>query len=192
VEASVHRKPILDALARYLERWPGERLAVDHVTQFVRANPDCCERSCREGHITGAAWIVSADGSQFLLTHHKKLGKWLQLGGHADGDADVPAVALREAREESGMEKFEWLDTGGPASLLDVDVHLIPARGDEPPHLHHDLRYLLRAGPDQPLAISHESSDLRWFPSASAEELLANDAGLLRMARKANALLRPR
>ena len=74
---------------RYLARNPDERITVDHVTQFVRANPDCFERSCRDGHVTGSAWILSHDRTQFLLTHHKKLGRWLQLGGHAAGEHDL-------------------------------------------------------------------------------------------------------
>ncbi|HTO53370.1 MAG TPA: NUDIX hydrolase [Myxococcota bacterium] len=185
----MHRKPILDELERYLARHGDERLMVDHVIQFVRANPDCFERSCVPGHVTGSAWILSPDRSQFLLTHHKKLGLWLQLGGHADGDPDPRAVALREAREESGMERFEWAVLGPERMPFDVDVHLIPATASEPAHLHHDLRYLLVAAPGQELSVSSESHDLRWFPVARAFEVL-EDESLLRMARKAAEWLR--
>jgi len=185
----LHRKPLLELLERYLARHPDERVAVDHVRQFVRANPDCFLRSCLDGHITASAWILSHDHSSFLLTHHAKLGRWLQLGGHADGDPDPAAVALREAREESGMEALRLVDAGGMALPFDVDVHLISARGAEPAHLHHDLRYLLVAGPDQALRVSHESHDLGWFPRTRAREVLEGES-LLRMARKAEKLLR--
>src|SRR5688572_26513021 len=70
---------------------------------FIAANADCCERTLVSGHCTGSAWLVSADGERVLLTHHRKLQRWLQLGGHADGDTDLAAVALREAQEESGL-----------------------------------------------------------------------------------------
>lgn len=181
----MHRKPLLDLLERYLVRHPEERVSVDHVIQFVRANPDCFLRSCLDGHVTASAWILSHDHERFLLTHHAKLGRWLQLGGHADGDPDTAAVALREAREESGMEKFSLVGE----VPFDVDVHLIPARGAEPAHLHHDVRHLLVAAPDQPLLVSNESHDLAWFPRARAEEILEGES-LLRMARKAERWIR--
>ncbi len=185
----MHRKPLLDLLERYLLRNPEERVGVDHVRQFVRANADCFLRSCVDGHVTGSAWILSHDHSSFLLTHHAKLGRWLQLGGHADGDPDVASVALREAREESGMTDFRLARLGGEALPFDVDVHLIPARGSEPAHLHHDIRYLLVAAPNQALRVSSESNDLGWFPRARAHEVLEGES-LLRMARKTERLLR--
>lgn len=184
----MHRKPLLELLERYLARNPDERACVDHVRQFVRANPDCFERSCVDGHMTASAWIVSHDHASFLLTHHAKLDRWLQLGGHADGETDLAAVALREAREESGLAAFSFGSTGGEALPLDLDVHLIPARGAEPAHLHHDVRYLLVAGAEQSLRISSESLDLRWFPRAHAGVRLG-DESLRRMARKAERVL---
>jgi hypothetical protein len=185
----LHRKPLLDLLERYLARHPDERMCVDHVRQFVRANPDCFLRSCIDGHLTASAWIISEDYTSFLLTHHAKLGRWLQLGGHADGNPDLVAVALGEAREESGMQAFALAAMSGDDLPLDIDVHLIPARGAEPAHLHHDVRYLLVAARDQALRISSESLDLRWFPRASADEVLEGES-LKRMARKLERLLR--
>jgi 8-oxo-dGTP pyrophosphatase MutT (NUDIX family) len=180
----MHRTALLRALERYLELHPEDHLRVDHVRQFVRANPDCFERTNREGHVTGSAWIVSSDRRHFLLTHHRKLGRWLQLGGHADGDPDPARVALREAREESGLLELELAGSGEP---LDVDVHVIPA-GVEPAHLHHDLRYLVIARAGQALRCSAESRELRWFPVERAERVLREES-LLRMARRARRLL---
>ncbi len=101
---------------------------------FIDSHPDCFERSCQVGHITGSAWIVNRAGDRVLLTHHRKLGRWLQPGGHSDGDPDTLEVALREAREESGLD-VRALDE----AIFDLDVHLIPARGHEPAHLKHPL-----------------------------------------------------
>jgi 8-oxo-dGTP pyrophosphatase MutT (NUDIX family) len=184
----MHRRALLDTLERYLERHPEDRVRADHVRQFVRANPDCFERSNTEGHVTGSGWIVSADRRRFLLTHHRKLGRWLQLGGHADGDPDALRVALREAREESGLRELEPVRSGAELLPIDVDVHLIPATPGEPAHLHHDIRYLLIAAPGQELLQSDESLDLRWFPIDS-DAPLAGEASLLRMARRARELL---
>lgn len=185
----MHRKSLLDVLENYLVRNPDERVSVDHVRQFVRANPDCFLRSCLDGHMTASAWIVSHDYTCFLLTHHAKLGRWLQLGGHADGETDLVEAALREAREESGMAGFRLAAPDGAALPFDIDVHAIPARGDEPAHLHHDLRYLLVADRDQALSRSTESLDLRWFPRAQAGDVLDSES-LRRMARKVERLLR--
>ena len=176
----MHRAVLLGLLDRYLAANPAEAEVVGRIGALVREHTDCLRRTCRPGHVTASAWIVSADHSRFLLTHHRKLGCWLQLGGHADGDADVAAVALREAREESGMEHF---DLFGPGPI-DVDVHDIPARPGESAHEHHDFRFLLVAAPDQELVVSDESHELAWFPSARLEQVVAEE-GMLRLARKA-------
>jgi 8-oxo-dGTP pyrophosphatase MutT (NUDIX family) len=190
----MHRKPLLELLARYALAHPAERPCVSRIRALVEGHEDCFERSCLPGHVTASAWILSPDRERVLLTRHRKLGRWLQLGGHADGDANVLRVALREAREESGMTRFGVLcraDASPPSAPplpLDVDVHGIPARGDEPEHAHHDIRYLLLAAEGQRLAISAESIDLDWFDPAALGALEA-DESLLRLRRKAAALL---
>jgi 8-oxo-dGTP pyrophosphatase MutT (NUDIX family) len=148
-------------------------------TDFVSAHPDCFERSCVPGHVTGSAWLVSADRSQVLLTHHRKLGRWLQLGGHADGDPDTARVALREAAEESGIAR---LVLGDPRPL-DLDAHAIPARAGEPAHVHYDVRYLVVAPPAAVATPSDESLALRWFDLARALDV-EHDESVARLWRK--------
>lgn len=184
----MHRQPLLEQLARYLLRHPEERNEVERVRCLVTAHPDCFERSCLPGHVTGSNWIVSDDGDRCLLTHHRKLGRWLQLGGHADGDPDVAGVALREAREESGMRDFDSVVPLDGCAILDIDVHAIPALGSEPAHEHHDIRFLWRACPGQMLEISRESTDLAWFGWDALAEIGADDS-ILRLARKARRVL---
>jgi 8-oxo-dGTP pyrophosphatase MutT (NUDIX family) len=184
----MHREPLLALLQRYGAENPDEHECVSRIRSLVAANPNCFERSCMPGHITASVWIASADRKRFLLTHHKKLNRWLQLGGHADGDPDVRAVALRESREESGMEFFDFIPALDP-SLIDVDVHRIPAFGREPAHDHHDLRFLLIARPDQPIEVSDESHDVAWFELARLEERIT-ESSLLRLARKSRAVLK--
>jgi len=187
--AFVHRRPLLALLERYAEDHPGEVEVVGRVRELVESRGNCFERDCMPGHITASAWIVSHGHDRFLLTHHRKLDRWLQLGGHADGDPDVLAVALREAREESGMPDFEPLLTGGELIPFDLDVHEIPAWRDDPAHEHHDVRFLLRAAPGQPLVMSGESTDLRWFDrGAPGVEALLGEESLLRLYRKAHRL----
>lgn len=161
----MHRRPLLDTIDDYRRRFPDEAAVADRFAAFVAAHPDCFERSCVPGHVTGSAWLVSHDQARFLLTHHRKLGRWLQLGGHADGDPDPASVALREAREESGIVGLELGRLNGKVEPLDLDAHEIPARGAEPAHVHYDVRFLVVAPPDAVLAMSDESLDLRWFPA---------------------------
>jgi len=180
----MHRRALLALLGRYLARHPGEAPMVERVRALVRAHADCFLRTCRPGHITASAWILSADRRHFLMTHHRKLGRWLQLGGHADGDLDVEQVVLREAREESGMARFEVVGDADGFKPIDVDVHRIPAHGRDPEHEHHDIRFLLVAAPGQAITVSDESHDVRWFPCAELGRVVS-EPSILRMAEKA-------
>lgn len=146
---------------------------------FIAAHPDCLWRTCLEGHLTASAWIVDAARTRTLLTHHRKLDRWFQLGGHVDGEADLAAAALREAREESGLTRLRLVSP----EIFDVDRHCIPARGAEPEHWHFDVRFLIEADPAEPLGISEESKDLAWV---RLEEVAAlNPSGsIARMVRK--------
>jgi 8-oxo-dGTP pyrophosphatase MutT (NUDIX family) len=185
----VHRKPLLELLDRYAARHPGEAACVARVRALVAARADCFERSSAPGHLTGSAFVVSADFRRVLLVHHRKLDRWLQPGGHADGECDVAQVALREAREETGLDGLAFFrPEGGEPLPFDLDVHEIPARPGEPAHEHHDVRFLLVAAAGQEARASAESHEVRWFPLASLEEELDVDESVLRMARKARAL----
>lgn len=173
----MHRRGLRALLAAYRARWPREADTVARFEAFVDAHPDCFERTCRVGHITGSAWLVDAAGEWALLTHHRKLGRWLQLGGHSDGDPDPLAVALREAREESGLP-VRALDE----AIFDLDVHRIPARGREAAHLHYDVRFLLVAGSEH-FRKNDESHALHWVPVNGIRTFSAEES-VLRMARK--------
>ena len=163
----------------YRARWPGEGVLVDRFADFLRETPGAFRRETPAGHVTGSAWLVNRAGTHVLLTHHRKLGRWLQLGGHADGDARAFHVALREAEEESGLDGLVpvW------NRLFDVDVHRIPARGEEPAHLHWDLRYAFRTAGSEAFRVSRESRELRWVPMDRLAELTTEES-MLRMARK--------
>jgi len=178
------RRPLWGVLEEHMRRYPEDHDRVARFCQFMQERPDCFERSCVPGHITASAWIFSSEGDHFLLTHHRKLGRWLQLGGHADGDPYVECVALREAREESGMTHFDFIEQDGAPLPIDLDIHSIPARHDAPAHLHYDVRFALIAGPGQALVASSESHALRWFSVAHIDEL-ALDSSLRRVAERA-------
>ncbi|NKI34502.1 NUDIX hydrolase [Wenzhouxiangella sp. XN79A] len=168
----------LDLLAEYLRHHPDERTTVDRFYELIATTPDCYERSGRPGHITGSAWLVSETGDEVLLTHHRKLDRWLQFGGHSDGDTDPLSVATREAIEESGLQ----VRPIGPG-LLDIDIHVIPARPDDDRHLHYDLRFAFVTASGRDYAVSHESNDLAWVAIDRLDEFV-DEPSLLRMARK--------
>lgn len=184
----MHRSQLLDLLAHYGRAHPGESVTVEKFEEFVRERPDCFLRSCAPGHVTASAWLLSADHQSYLLTHHRKLDRWLQVGGHADGEPEVWRAALREAQEESGLVDLRFVGNSADIRALDIDIHEIPARHDEPAHLHYDVRFLLEAAGDQTLQVSDESHDLRWFPMADFESML-HEESLLRMARKVRDLV---
>ncbi len=105
-------------MATYPITYPDDTLHLEKIYRFVDEQPTCFERSLSIGHITGSAWIVDLNRNQALLTYHRKLNKWLQLGGHADGDPNVFNVALREAQEESGLKEILFGSSMIPSLIL--------------------------------------------------------------------------
>ena len=152
---------ILEQLIKnYAQTYPQEKAPLD-MLKFLDHETGYFSRNSYNGHFTGSAWIVSPDKSSILMTHHKKLGKWIQLGGHADGENDLLKVALREAKEESGIQQFKILSE----KIFDLDIHAIPQHNIEPSHLHYDIRFLFEADPiGEAVIISDESHDVTWVP----------------------------
>ena len=174
--------PLLTLLRQHVPADASEADMTARTIAFVEANPTrCFERSLLEGHITGSAWITSPGRDRVLLIHHRKLDRWFQPGGHTDGDPDVAAVALREAREETGLTGIQ---PGSPA-IFDVDIHAIPARGDVPEHLHYDIRFLFRTQIISPHLVgeNREVKAIRWLLPDEAEQL-ADSESISRMVRK--------
>lgn len=138
---------------------------------FITANPKCFERSHLVGHMTGSACVVNRSLTKVLLTHHRKLGLWLQLGGHADGNPDLPEVAMTEAHEESGLTKLHFLpyertafgESWSTPLPFDLDDHFIPANIKDSAHQHYDVRFLIVADDQEQHSVSEESHDVRWF-----------------------------
>lgn len=148
-------------LARLLQHYP-LRAARDadmaaRLAAFLASEPRAFERDPATGHVTGSAFCLSACGGFALLMHHAKLDRWLQPGGHCDGQRDVAAVAARELHEETGVAAV----LAAP-DILDIDIHMIPARGADPAHLHYDVRFLFRADKAAALRRNAESRALDW------------------------------
>ena len=168
------------AIDNYQPTHPEDAQFRTELLDFIARYPeDFHRRTTLEGHLTASAWIVNATRDRFLLTHHAKLQRWLQLGGHIEDDATLVDAALREAREESGLFTVRLVK---PA-IFDLDIHTIPARKGEPEHLHLDVRFLLEADDQEPLSLTEESHALAWV-SADTIRKEHPDASMLRMLSK--------
>jgi 8-oxo-dGTP pyrophosphatase MutT (NUDIX family) len=156
----MHRTKLLNLLLTYIPTDEGEIYNKQQMLYGLNQYPDCFRRDCEIGHFTASCWLENYDGTQFLLTKHKKLGDWLQLGGHTDGDPDLLKVSLKEAHEESGLQNIKIV----ARDIFDIGYHLIPKYQNTPQHYHYDVVFLLRASKrDEAIQISNESEDLRWF-----------------------------
>jgi 8-oxo-dGTP pyrophosphatase MutT (NUDIX family) len=176
-------------LIEELQNYRGQDDEMKLIPDFVRLmnmQQNCFYRDCFDpGHITGSALLINASGNKVLLNHHKIFGKWLSFGGHADGEEEIAAVALREAVEESGISDIGFLKTG----IFDIDVHAVAENSlkNEPSHSHFDIIYLLQTQTEE-FHLSDESVDLRWCFYKEAKELVLGEKRMNRILSKWNDL----
>lgn len=176
---------LADAL-RFVERSDIDATAEEFragIVEFVRAHADALERTNAIGHLTGSAVVFDAAGERVVLLHHRKLQRWLQPGGHADGDANLAAVALREATEETAMHGLVIDPTA-----VDLDIHQVD-HGPEGLHAHLDVRFLVMAPPGAEVIGNHESTAIAWVPFADLDHYDL-DVGTHRMVDHARRRLR--
>ncbi len=177
------RRRLIAALEAHEPLDEVEAAHVRTVLDVVATSADCFSRDhFAPGHVTGSAFVASPDGC-LLLIHHRRLGRWLQPGGHDAGEHDPLATALREAREETALPDLRPVS----CAILDVDVHTIPPGRGEPSHLHLDVRYLLVT--DRPGAIAadaDEATGIGWFDLDAAVKMMA-EAGANRVVARLRA-----
>lgn len=174
----MHRENLLQLLSEYSPSLE-EVEAKSRIIEFIKNNENCFERSLKSGHITASAWLLNTDGDKALLTHHAKLNKWFQLGGHCDGDSNVLEVAIKEAIEESGIQDIEPVIK----SIFDIDAHLIPSNSKEDEHYHYDIRFLLKTTSNDDFKLSDESKELKWI-SMDISSLPTQERSVTRMFEK--------
>lgn len=177
----------MDILKRYRTHHAEESDLVDRWESFITTHDQCFQRPCLPGHITTSAWVVSPAVDRVLLVHHRVLDMWLQPGGHAEGESDVLSGAMREVVEETGLGSAKAVEVDGHAWLLDIDIHRIPPQDDMPAHDHYDARFLVVADPEEPITVSEESHDVRWFDLVEIKKGTFEQS-LCRMARKSMAM----
>ena len=175
-----NRQSLIAELNKFQSFDSQESVAVKRTVAFLKDEPRAFERECLNGHLTASAYVVDESGQYLLLTHHLKLDKWVQLGGHCDGEEDVLAVAKREVSEEAGLTDYVARE-----DIFDVDVHDIPEYKGVPPHLHYDIRYLFTARKSSKLLRQrNESKKLKWVPIDMLEKWGTKPHTFVRIAAK--------
>lgn len=174
----MHCQQLIVLLNDYFPEHNTEMEFKNQILQFVENEPDCFKRVLLKGHITGSAFIVNSEYSKTVLVHHAKIGKWLQPGGHADGETDIAKVALKEAEEETGLVNLKIIP-----KIFDIDIHTISARKEVPEHLHYDIRFLIITDEVEPFQISYESTDIQWIMLNEIERYNSEES-ILRMVKK--------
>lgn len=176
----MNRNDLIKNLIAYQTPYPDEKKFIYDFLALLNDEANCFKRTLKTGHITGSSWIVNKSRDKALLTHHKKLNRWLQPGGHADGEENVLAVSTREAKEESGLSTLKLVSR----LIFDIDIHLIPANAGEERHYHYDIRYLFEADDQETLIVSNESKQLKWIPFPALSTYTHHNQSIMRMAEK--------
>ena len=182
---SEHQQALVQLLDAHQPLDDAEEVFRRRIREHVLAEERWWHRDTLPGHVTASAFIVDSECTQMLLHHHRKLDRWLQLGGHDEGERSPAEAVLREVAEESGLSAFQF---HGDSGIFDLDIHAIPSRGAMPAHDHLDVRFLLVADPSEPLQRDDsESLALAWFPLSEAIAKM-DEVGAQRVERKIRAL----
>ena len=177
----MHRQELLNLLFKYKTTFMEEAAYQARSIEFVKQHTDCFFRELSPGHVTGSSWVVNPQRTHALMLHHKKHDQWFQPGGHADGQADILAVALRETSEETGLDPSHIKLLSG--DIFDIDIHAIPVIGNEPAHEHIDIRFLLEIDSSIEIPGSDESHQVIWVP-LSRVSTFNNNLSTYRMVEK--------
>jgi len=169
-----------------------EQQDITFIQELIQKHPNIINMNCEVGHLTASAIIVDLTSHKTLLHFHKRLNRWLQVGGHADYETDFSQVALREAQEETGLPDLTFYPSDKPVVPIDYDAHIFPQRNDIPEHYHLDFRYLLTTR--QPDALSPEdgeSVEFKWLTFDEAFSLInKDDHAFRRLLQKASDLFK--
>lgn len=173
------RNQLLEQIEEYTCKYPHEAEVTSRLRDFIMSHSNCFDRTLKCGHLTGSAWLVDLSGKRVLLTHHKKLNGWFQLGGHADNNQNILEVALKEAQEESGIDNLV------PVSdrIFDIDIHLIPKHGEVAEHYHYDISFAFQVVDTEEYVVSEESHDLAWVDTTKVGEYSTSES-MFRLADK--------
>jgi len=179
------KERLISQLKAYSTSFAEESGFVPRFISLLSNFPNCFERSLVSGHITGSAWVVSEDLTHVVLLHHSKLNRWLQPGGHADGEEEIDKVVAKELEEETGLTGYRWLDE---SRIFDLDIHLIPERKNEKAHFHFDIRLAAIADLSHSLVGNSESKEVKWVSIDNITPASGFEQSILRMVEKTKKL----
>jgi len=182
----MNRAELLYKLDNYQTSFSEEMNFIPRFKSLLSNFENCYERSLISGHMTGSAWVIDKSKKTVLLVHHKKLGKWLQPGGHADGEENIVNVAIKEATEETGLSSLQL----NSENIFDIDIHLIPRYKSVPSHYHHDIRFLFIADSKEQFTVSSESNELAWIELNDIHKFVGNNKSIHRMVLKSNLIFK--
>ena len=179
-----YRTSLIEALRDHMSFNQHEDDMVEQTIDFIRSTPSCFERSNLAGHMVAGALVLNAAHTHVALMFHTKLQRWLQPGGHADGEVNLFYVAQKEVWEETGLATST---TPLGTKIFDVDAHLIQARGEGekyvPGHWHYEVRYLLEALNEADLQANAESQGLEWVAVKDVANYTTEES-VLRMVKR--------
>ncbi len=170
---------LIEQLNIYKKSFPDEAETTDKFLEFTSGNMENFWRGFSPGHITASAWVLNHEKLEVLLTHHRRLNKWVQPGGHVEIGEDIISEARREAVEETGIDNIRLLQS----EIFDLDIHAIPATAKAPEHFHYDVRYAFVVNGSHEYFVSDESHDLKWVDLKKVC-LFTDEESVLRMVRK--------
>ncbi|OJV66686.1 MAG: hypothetical protein BGO41_04490 [Clostridiales bacterium 38-18] len=174
-----YREQLISLLNAYTPYEASDELSKQKTLDFIASNDVIYGTLNPHGHITASSWLINFIGDSVLMTHHKKLDLWLQLGGHTELNESIQQSAMRETIEESGLKALDFVD----AEIFDIDVHEIPLRKNQASHYHYDIRFLIRQTTEEGFTISDESNALKWVKLTEVNRL-TNQRSVIRMVEK--------
>jgi 8-oxo-dGTP pyrophosphatase MutT (NUDIX family) len=174
-----------EILNKYIPHTKEEIIFKNKMLELLKNKQNLAfKRENIEAHFTASAWIIKPELNEVILLHHKKLNKWLQPGGHADGETDLEKVARKEAKEETGLVNLQLISN----SLFDIDIHLIPENKGIPEHYHYDVRFAYFCTENEKTQINSESNDFKWVDINKVEQH-TQEPSIIRMVEKSKTLL---
>jgi 8-oxo-dGTP pyrophosphatase MutT (NUDIX family) len=182
--SAIELKDFQRALEAYMPEEEEEDFRIRMLT-LLQKGPLAFSREMLSAHFTASAWIVETSTPSVLLLHHRKLDRWLQPGGHADGELQLGKVAHKEALEETGLN----LPPVPLEAIFDLDIHQIPEHKGIPAHHHYDVRFLFLLPQKSEVKANHESRALAWVPLDEVAEKTGEEPSILRLVRKSRAVL---
>ena len=178
------RTELLTSLTSYYSQFPEERAFIPRFKSLIVNFPNCFQRSLISGHMTASSWIIDATGTVALLVHHKNLNRWLQPGGHADGEENILKVSFKEAEEETGLKSLKLIRS----EIFDIDIHLIPKHNDVQSHYHFDIRYLFSADINEIHSNGEQSYKIQWVPLSEVKKITESNPSIVRMVLKTKSI----